>query len=372
MIADVDGNGQDELIACNKEHIVATTLATGKELLRAEFPNVQSRLIGLSKDSRQIELVGDTEGGSQGSVSSSRKLNLLDIKTLKPNWSVELPKQATHGTFIEPLRSTEATSSEPVEPPLVSVNNIRLLQSTLIVPQTSDYRGEQVVAIPKPNPTAGLLAAEDPRWVERVPWSSTTDAMVGRGNADRFVGYLLQSLIVCLGAVLFPLWFLRRMLTRKRWSLKELFLFPLLFAVPYAVLNLNLASFHFNFSNQLAEGYGMRVVAARMLASLFVLPTVVFCWFCLKCLWRGHWRRLGMVSLIAIVIAVALGAIHLIVLPALTPGSRYQWWDWSHLVLVSYSVTTIGVLLIVFYILRSGYRFFSSLWNRKTVLQTAS
>jgi len=375
LIADVDGNGQDELIACSKEHIFATTLATGKELLRAEFPNVHSRLIGLTKDSKQIELVGDTEGGSQGSVSSSRILNLLDIKTLKPNWSVELPKQATHGTFIEPLRSTEAGSSEPVEPPLVSVNNIRNLRSTLIVPQASDYRGEQVVANTKPvDPWTGLSTAQDPRWVERVPWSTTADAMVGQTweGVSHFVRYLLQSLISCLGAVLFPLWFVRRILKRKRWSLKELFLFPLLFAVPYAVLNLNLESGNYNLSNELAEGFGVNVVAARMFASLFILPTVVFCWFWLKSLWRGHWRRLTMVSLFAIAIVVALGAIEISKLPALTPEGRYQWWDWSHLVLISYSLTTIGFLLIVFYVLRLGYRFFSSLMNRKTVLQTAS
>ena len=368
LIADVDGNGQDELIACDKKHMIATTLATGKELLRADFSSDQWRLIGITKDSKGIELVTRKKGGSR----SGTQLSLLDLKTLKPNWSVELPRQARHGTFVTPMRSTEVDSSEPVGPPLVSVNRLEIRQSTLIVPQSSDYRGEQAVAnlgrtMPV-DPASGLSMAQDPRWVKRVPWSISA----GQWHASGFVSYLLQSLIVCLGAVLFPFWFVRRILKRKRWSLKEMFLVPILFALPYAVLNLNLGSFHFNVSNEL-QVEGFRATTARMLASLYVLPMVVFCWFWLKSLWRGHWRRLGMVSLIAIVIAVALGAI-IILVPAvsMSAGSRYQWWDWSHLVLVSFSMNTIGFLLIVFYISRSIYRFFSGLKNRKTVLQTAS
>ena len=33
LIADIDGNGQDELIDCDSESIFATTLSTGKELV---------------------------------------------------------------------------------------------------------------------------------------------------------------------------------------------------------------------------------------------------------------------------------------------------------------------------------------------------
>ena len=59
---------------------------------------------------------------------------------------------------------------------------------------------------------------------------------------------------------------------------------------------------------------------------------------------------------------------HRFQLPA---GTRYQWWDWSHLLLITYGIMMIGFLLIVFYGGRFGLRFILRLINRKAVLQTA-
>ena len=358
LIVDVDGNGQDEVVSADSKKITATTLATGKEILRNEFSLKKTKLIGLTEDSSQIEIVGQRDERWQ--------LHLLDIKTLRPNWIVDLPSLGS----VSSLVSRAAKS-----PPLVSFYNSRVRQNMLVVPQASDYQGdgeagfESAAIANADKATMGLSPTGDARWIQRLPWS--VDGSVVRIRSFRFARQTIQALAVCLGAIVFPIWFVGRLIKRRRWSLMVTMLMPLLFVVPYMVLNLNLA--FDQTANDWTMNLGIPFFAARMLVSLWVLPVIAFCWFCVRCLRQGNWLGLaGILS--ALVFACCLMAAFslLVSYPHLSDGSRYLWWDWGHLSLVGYSMVLIGIFLIVIHIYLTGPRLVSVFRKRGKVSQAAS
>ena len=246
----------------------------------------------------------------------------------------------------------------------------------LVVPQASDYQGdgeagfESAAIANADKATMGLSPTGDARWIQRLPWS--VDGSVVRIRSFRFARHTIQALAVCLGAIVFPIWFVGRLIKRKRWSLMVTMLLPLLFVVPYMVLNLNLV-FDQTHANALAMNLGIPFFAARMLVSLWVLPVIAFCWFCVRCLRQGNWLGLaGILS--ALVFACCLMAAFslLVSYPHLSDGSRYLWWDWGHLSLVGYSMVLIGIFLIVIHIYLTGPRLVSVFRKRGKVSQAAS
>ena len=216
------------------------------------------------------------------------------------------------------------------------------------------------------SPTVGLAQTVDARWVERLPWS--IDMRSFKQEIFPLIGYVLQALAVCLGAVVFPIWFVAQLVRRKRWSLVVMLLMPLLFVVPYLVLHFNLEFDNHDIASDFALPLGLPVFVGRMVVSLIVLPPVAFCWFWAKSLWCGQWRRLLGISFLAAVIGGLVGAGQIAGRASqFSAGNYYQWWDWSHLMLFGFGAIVVGFLLIVFYLLRAGYRFALRLKNYKTV-----
>ena len=376
LIADIDGNGQDEVVCADSKKIVATTLATGKELLRNEFSLKEFELIGLTEDSSQIQLFGRR--------SARWQLHLLDIKTLKPNWVVDVPASwnARLSSLVSPgelVSATPSLAAAAKSPPRVSFCNSWIRQSILVAPQASDYQGDdeagfETTAVANADKaTRGLSPTGDARWIQRLPWS--VDESLVRLRVFRYARYTIEALTVCLGAIVFPIWFVGRLVKRKRWTLMVTMLLPLLFVVPYMVLNLNLA-----FDHNIAQGWamwlGIPFFAARMLVSLWVLPVIAFCWFCVKCLWQGSGRGLARI-LSALVLSCFMIAAFMLLITSGSPnrlpdGSRYQWSDWGHLSLVGYSMVLIGIFLIVIHIYLTGPRLVSVFRKRAKVSQAAS
>ena len=365
LIADIDGNGQDELIDCDSESIFATTLSTGKELVRTGFSTENSGLVGLTANSKQIEFISEMRG--------LRHLHLLDQKTLKPDLSVEVPSGARYGKFLSFIRSHDAPAQTFAESPRVNFYDPTIRHSSIIVPRRPGVsQGKEAAGLAAAstqmvkNSTAGLAQTVDARWVERLPWS--IDMRFFKQEIFPLIGYVLQALAVCLGAVVFPIWFVAQLVRRKRWSLVVMLLMPLLFVVPYLVLHFNLEFDNHDIASDFALPLGLPVFVGRMVVSLIVLPPVAFCWFWAKSLWCGQWRRLLGISFLAAVIGGLVGAGQIAGRASqFSAGNHYQWWDWSHLMLFGFGAIVVGFLLIVFYLLRAGYRFALRLKNYKTV-----
>ena len=373
LIADVDGNGQDEVIAADFKKVIATTLATGEELLRKEFSWKEPELIGLTKDSSQIEVIARKRELWQ--------LYLLDAKTFKPNWVFDIPStwsgyissRVSRGEFASAVPSLAAAGKAP---PRASFYNSSIRQSMLVVPQASDYQGDDVAGFEKATVAKtdkammGLSPTGDDRWIQRLPWS-VNESLIRR-RIFRYARYAIEALTVCLGVIVFPLWFVGRLIQRKRWSLMVTMLLPLLFVVPYVVLNLNFA-----FDHMAANGWAMNLrisfFAARMLVSLCLFSGFVFCWYTVRYLLQGNWLGLaGLLFALVFVCCMMVAFSLFFQYPGLPDGSRYQWWDWGHLSIVGYGVMFLGIPLITSYLFIEGMRLVSGFRKRGKVSQTAS
>ena len=269
-----------------------------------------------------------------------------------------------------------STAGAANSPPRVSVYDSEIRKSLLFIPQTSDYQGDNEAGFEKANVVnadqarLGFSPTGDARWIQRLPWS--VDERLIRLRVFRYARYAIEAVTVCLGAIVFPIWFVGRLIKRKRWSLMVTMLLPLLFVVPYMVLNLNLV-FDQTHANALAMNLGIPFFAARMLVSLWVLPVIAFCWFCVRCLRQGNWLGLAGVLSALVLSCFMMAALSLLVsIPRLSDGSRYLWWDWGHLSLVGYSMVLIGIFLIVIHIYLTGPRLVSVFRKRAKVSQAAS
>ena len=149
-------------------------------------------------------------------------------------------------------------------------------------------------------------------------------------------------------------------------------LLPLLFVVPYVVLNLNFA-----FDHMAANGWAMNLrisfFAARMLVSLCLFSGFVFCWYTVRYLLQGNWLGLtGLLFALVFVCCMMVAFSLFFQYPGLPDGSRYQWWDWGHLSIVGYGVMFLGIPLITSYLFIEGMRLVSGFRKRGKVSQTAS
>jgi len=160
----------------------------------------------------------------------------------------------------------------------------------------------------------------------------------------------------------FPVWFVFQLIRRKSWSLMVTMLLPLLFVVPYMVLHFDLGYSKHSWS--LLNQLGMPVFVGRICNSLYVLPAIAFCCFCVRSLWLGLWRLLAFAALFVILYGVLRGALQVLFESfTMSEGSHYQWWDWSHIILLQHGVGFVGMWVIAYMIFK---QFGVKIWSRNT------
>jgi len=156
--------------------------------------------------------------------------------------------------------------------------------------------------------------------------------------------------------VLCPFFFLRRMLNQGQWSLSEFLLLPLLFVIPYLVLQLPV-----EINGDVAPSWWLKV----LVSCLLVLPMLGFAALWGRELWRGKWLHWSLLSLAPIAIAFFLGVMILLG-SRLRAGSRYDWHGWCDLgsvKLVFSGVYLIGFVLVMAWLFAFGFGVVKHWWK---------
>ena len=199
----------------------------------------------------------------------------------------------------------------------------------------------------------------DPRMIEPLPWASGSwrDSVPGSVLSNQ-LHMVTNALLIFLGALVFPFFYVRYMARRKRWTLQSFMLLPLLFAIPYLVLQLPLETKSGNQSADIMVNmFGVQPWVGKLMVVSMVLPTVIFAVTCIKYLWRGNWKRLIGLSITAIVISIGIGVLWLLVAsPQFPTGCQYDWYDWGTVRLILYGSWYVGLGIILQWIFVSTGR----------------
>ena len=359
LIADANQDGRTDVIFHDGSNLIATDLVSNKEVIRKPMPASYRRLLEVNPETSLIQMIVSND--------QDPRLKLIDLATFDTVWNLHRPT----GGLIDGLLSGGKPDESNVYAALPRV----LYQGTAENPQTlrtvatvGEYTGKdtaikQQIASAAAEPiNFAANSFYDPRMIEPLPWAGGNLP----GNlANGLLQMAINTLLIVLGAFVFPFFYLRYMFTRKRWSLQSFMLLPLLFVVPYLVLQLPLETSRDQPAYEAARQFGWQLWMGKLLVASMAVPTVVFTAVWIKHLWFGNWTRLIQMSVIAIVISMVMGGLMLFGRSFQFPaGSRYDWYDWGTVMLILYGSWFVGFFIIGRWIFGSAGRFCIKLAKR--------
>ena len=338
VIVDANDDGQTDVVFHDGSDLVATDLISNKEINRRQIPASSPKLSPVRFDPSLLQLT--TNEGRDSVDGEDNRLKLIDLKTFDVVWDIYSPP----AVFVEGLLSVGTPDVSDLQSTLPRILYRGNPEFQRVVATEAEYKGDnaevrrqipQVAATPVSFSTSNF---QDPRMVESLPWANWN--ALNRNQAREILRFVTNGLLIVIGAVLFPFFFAKKMITKKRWSMKTLLLWPLLFAIPYLVLQLPLEvndEFRFTWNQSL------RKLAT---ACLLILPSLAYVTVWVKALWQGNWVRLGLLTIVPLAIAIVLGGTILLGYRHLPAGSRYDWYDLGSIKLVFSGVYLIGVVLL--------------------------
>jgi len=345
LIADSNGDGRTDVVFHDGSELVAIDLISNEEIDRAPMPAGSPELLPVDFDPTLLQLI--TNEGKTLRAGEVNQLKLMDMKTFEVLWKLNSPP----GAFVESLLSAGKPAVENLHSAIPRVLYSGVPGFMRVVASESDYAGKdqevrrrilQAAATPV---SFSLAEFSDPRMVESLPWVQQN--RLSRNQLSELVQSLTNLLLIVLGAVLCPFFFLRRMLNQGQWSLSEFLLLPLLFVIPYLVLQLPV-----EINGDVAPSWWLKV----LVSCLLVLPMLGFAALWGRELWRGKWLHWSLLSLAPIAIAFFLGVMMLLG-SRLRAGSRYDWYGWYDLGsvnLVFSGVYLIGFVLVTTWLFAFG------------------
>ena len=338
LIADINSDGRTDAIFHDGSDLVAIELASNKEINRQPMPAKSPDLSLVELDSLLFQLTSEGQANRDG---EHNQLKLIDLKTFEVVWDLYSPP----GAVVESLLSAgrpNVSNLYSTLPRVLYRGNPDFLR---VAASEDDYKGDneevrqQISAIAAAPVSFSSTSFSDPRMTETLPWVKESQI---QNESNEMIQAMPIASIIVLGAVIFPFFFIRKMITQKQWSLKTFLLLPLLFAIPYLVVQIPVAT----------EGDfrldGNDEWLSKLLGCCFlVLPIFAFITAWVKQFWHGHWTRLGLLTISPFMTAVLIGGMVLLGQKKLPAGSHYDWFDPGSLSLVVNSVYLIGLIIIL-------------------------
>ena len=359
LLADANQDGRTDVIFHDGANLIAKDLVGNKEVNRKPMPTSYRSLQEVDPETSLIQMIA--------SSNEDARLKLIDLETFETVWDLHRPP----GGFFDGMLS----GGQPGEGDLYAALPRVLYQGNAESPQTvrtvataAEYKGQdaaikrQISLAATRQDNLAAIRILDPRMIEPLPWVSVEPS--GSLEYDLFP-IAINAVIIVLGAFVFPFFYVRNMVLRKRWSLQIVLLMPLLFVVPYLVLQLPLEVNGDQPAYEAARKFGLQLWMGKLLIASLALPDVVFVAVWIKHLWSGEWKRLVRLSIVAIVISIVMGGLtmwtHSYQFPA---GSRYDLYDWRTAMLFLYGTWFAGLGIIVIWIFVSIGRFLLRLAKR--------
>ena len=338
LIADVNDDGRTDVVFHNGSDLVVTDLISNKEITRKHMPASYPRLSPVGFDRSLLQLT--TSEGTVNREGEYDQLKLIDMKTFEVVWDLHSPPNV----FVDGLLSAGRPKVSNLKSTLPRILYRGNPDSLRVVGSEDDYLGnneqvrQQILQTAATPVSFSSATFYDPRMVETLPW--VQESKMSRNQLNEMIQGMTSGLLIVLGAVVFPFFFIRKMIIQKCWNLKTFLLWPLLFAVPYLVLQL-----------PLEVGGDFRLDGAhwkgKLLAScLLILPCLGFVAVWVEQLWRGNWKRLSLLSIAPFAIAIFIGAMLLLGQKQLPPGSYYDWYDFGSIKLVASGVYCSGLVVV--------------------------
>ena len=378
QIADVNQDGRTDIIFHDGSDLVATDLISKKEVNRKPMLFQHRHLSKVDPKTSLIHMLTNTNKYITTDTNSNQnlRLKLIDLKTFDMVWDVHMPSDG--GNIFKGLLSGKQPDKSNVFsaiPRLLYKTRAGSMRSTATA---AEYVGQdeslkEQISLAAPDPVNfDANRFDDPRMSEPLPWA-------GIKSPDSWIPDLSQIatniLLIVVGAILFPFFYIRFMLSKKSWSLQHFMLLPLIFVIPYLVLQLPLEVDGNSLARHSALQFGVSLWIGKLWVAGLAVPVLVFVAVWIKNLWNGNWRHLIGMSSVVIVIAIALGAMMLLANNREFPeGSHYDWYDWSSIMLFVYGMWFVGFLVISKSLLASIGRFLmrSARWiSRRPKLATS-
>ena len=349
LIADVNQDGRTDVIYHDGTDLVTKDLVNSKELNRKPMPTEYLNLLKVDLETSLLQIITRT--------AKDDRLKLVDLKTLAIVWDVHMPSGTYFNGLLSGGQPDEANLFAAV-PRALSTTDHCTIRTTATA---AEYLGKDTAI----RNQIGLTAVDpvefandrfvDPRMIEPLPWA-------GGYLPDFKVTELLQmapnSLLIVLGAFVFPFFFIRSMFLQRRWSLQSFLLLPMLFVVPYLVLHLPLEGPSYIRADESARAYGWQLWMWKLWIVSLMLPNVVFVAAWIKHLWHREWKWLIGLSIAAILFSILAGAQILWGRDYQCPtGSHYDWHDWGTVYLILYGSWYVGWGVFGIWILMTIGRF---------------
>jgi hypothetical protein len=326
-VADLDGDGRDELLVWHSERLRALDCGLKELWTWPEEEWEEAR--GIVPPSRDRPAMVMTPSGV-----------ILDGRTGRPRWLAQLGAKWPHSRLeiLDP--------GDPDRRPLLISHQQGPTVCRVGLPATSGG----TFAPPRGRPVRPGLADGDPRWTRPLPWTEPIVRNVEPARCAAAVGLALVNVVVPLGI----LWIAAR---RRPWTIRLLMALPVAAAVPLAVFQTIEPLIPAQLGSQ---PFSSRVVFA--LGTLAGVPIVVLTLMAGWALVRRRWKQLALVAgwilAASALIAVAWLWRDSRVMPAIERYDRSHWW----LVFVpgAYSV---GVLAMIVWVCGRIVRGIVVRWN---------
>ena len=349
LITDANQDGRTDIIFHDGSDLIATDLISNKEVNRKPMPTDYRHLKRVDPETSLIHMTTNN--------NQDARLKLIDLETFDIVWDVRMPDGAIYEGLLSGGQPDESNVYSMI-PRLFHKNEAGTMR---LIATAAEYMGQdksikQQILLAAAEPVdfaAGRF--QDPRMIEPLPWA---DARAPKNLIANLLPIATNSLLIVLGVLVVPFFYVRYLASRKRWSLQTFLLLPLLFVIPFLVLQLPLEVNGDQPAHDAVREFGVPLWIGKVMIASLILPAVVFVAAWIKFLWCGNWKRWIGLSMATIVISIAIGGLTLLVhsfqLPA---GNRYDWYDWGTVMLIVYSSWVAGLGVIAIWIFASAGRF---------------
>ena len=362
LIVDANQDGRTDIIFHDGTYLIAIDLIRNEEVNRKPMPaNFARQLTAINHEPSLIQLTHATLNREEN------RLKLIDPESFDVVWDVYVPRQ-DYAIGFDGLLSggqPDATNLYAAIPRLLVDDKLStsLLTATAVEYMGKDATIKQRIAQAAAQPV-DFAASDfrDPRMFASLPWSSDTTT---ENMSDRIMRIGTNTLLIVFGALIFPFFYVRYLVLRKRWSLQSFLLLPLLFLIPYIALQLPLGVGSDSLAATLARDNGWPLWTEKLLIASMAIPAMVFVTALIKHLWNGNWKRLLWLLIATIVISIVIGGLMLRAeMNQLSTGTRYDWYDWGNLNLILYGSWFAGLGIVGIWILFPTVRLITRLARR--------
>ena len=393
MVDDLNDDGKTDGVFFNQKEFITFELASGKEINRNPLPHVENfQVVGVVPQGDFIRV--ETKAGID------RRLKLINPITLKVEWDMNWPgdtnfggllcgseaakvsgKALAAGTSPQELANGKSPPRQPAASALPLTPRVLFTESlgtgsVIAVAKSAQFQGSaesfaKQFRLPDIKHDFGVAsfttASADPRLIEPLPWNyhGNPMGMFEIDGLDRSPVVLITQLLpIVFGVIVFPVGYLYTMVKRRRWSLQWFLLLPLVFVLPYILLQMPSA---------LGPEYNTSSVPAwrgKLWAAFTLLPFLIFIGVFAKYAFLGYWKRLLLLVAFSLAIPNAMAISEVTSTPLLEGGS-FDWSDPKSLWLVWAGVWAGGVGVAVLWCLafvgKPVVKFFRRRGGAKTV-----